>query len=353
MPDWTIETVDTSADIGRSTGIALDSSGNPHIVYGDDDAGSVKYATRSGGSWTIEVIEASIGRQRTPYGIAIDSNGVPHVCYGQAGDQDQVKYANRSGGSWSTEIVDATVGSYPYCDIAVDDSDVPYISYLNGANVKCAYKNGSWTIETAGSKGHAHIFKGRTRIAIDCDGYPHIAFVYVDPISPYDPSVKYTYRDIGGWSVDEGVGEAAAESWLGGMVLDGDDYPHISYSITGALKYAYKDAAGWTLEVADSSHNTYEDGIALDSDGYPHISYDVESPSYDLWYAHKDADGWNTEMVDDGDPTSTDVGEYTDIALDSNDSPHISYKDCDNDDLKYAYVAAAEVSNAVVYFFLA
>ena len=42
---------------------------------------------------------------------------------------------------------------------------------------------------------------------------------------------------------------------------------------------------------------------------------------------------WHVETVD----SDSDVGEYTSIALDSLDLPHISYWDVANEDLKYAY----------------
>jgi len=72
--------------------------------------------------------------------------------------------------------------------------------------------------------------------------------------------------------------------------------------------------------------------LALDSDDNPHISY-YDATNHDLKYAYYDG-SWHEETVDSGDL----VGEYTSIALDSDDNPHISYYDATNHDLKYAFI---------------
>ena len=74
--------------------------------------------------------------------------------------------------------------------------------------------------------------------------------------------------------------------------------------------------------------------MALDSNGYPHISYYNVPPNEaffkgDLKYAKWTGTAWSITTVD-----SAGAGRCSSIALDSNDNPHISYRDSTN--LKYA-----------------
>jgi hypothetical protein len=57
--------------------------------------------------------------------------------------------------------------------------------------------------------------------------------------------------------------------------------------------------------------------------------------SQDLKYATNYSGAWTTTTLD----SSGDVGNYCDIAIDSNDRLHISYYDATSGDLKYATTA--------------
>ena len=88
----------------------------------------------------------------------------------------------------------------------------------------------------------------------------------------------------------------------------------------------------WRIEIVDEEGATGQfSDIALDSNGYPHISY-FDISNKDLKYAYWNGSFWNILAVD----TEDYVGEYTSIALDSENRPHISYRDFTNGNLKYA-----------------
>ena len=88
----------------------------------------------------------------------------------------------------------------------------------------------------------------------------------------------------------------------------------------------------WKIEKVDWGENVGQfTGLALDSHNKPHISYFDESGT-NLKYAYWNETKWENQWIDwDG-----HVGRSSSIVLDKNDHPHISYYDVTNTDLKYA-----------------
>ncbi|MBT60265.1 MAG: hypothetical protein CMA63_01765 [Euryarchaeota archaeon] len=177
-----------------------------------------------------------------------------------------------------------------------------------------------------------------TSIAIDSNDAVHISY--------YDSSnddLKYATNTLGYWtsvSIDTSgyVGEFTS------IAIDSNDAVHISYYdyTSGDLKYATCSsgctiASNWDDASVDTSGYVGEfTSIAIDSNDAVHISY-YDSSNADLKYAAcssgcTTASNWDDASVD----TSGTVGYYTSIAIDSNDAVHISYYDGNGNDLKYA-----------------
>jgi fibronectin type 3 domain-containing protein len=91
-------------------------------------------------------------------------------------------------------------------------------------------------------------------------------------------------------------------------------------------------AAQWTIEQVEGGWLGDFSSLAIDSNNHSHISY-YDASNGDLKYAKWDGASWNIETVD----RTNDVGKFTSIALDSNDHPHISYFNATSEELKYAY----------------
>ena len=92
-------------------------------------------------------------------------------------------------------------------------------------------------------------------------------------------------------------------------------------------------AADWMIQMPDPAHVFYDKSdhaLAIGSDGTMYLAYGGKN----LYLAKKmpGSAEWVVEIVD----SSSQVGSYASLALDTNDNPHISYQDYGNLRLKYA-----------------
>jgi hypothetical protein len=92
-------------------------------------------------------------------------------------------------------------------------------------------------------------------------------------------------------------------------------------------------ADGWHIVPLETQGSTGEyTSIALDSNDYPHISYYAFFAS-ERRYARWNGRQWQTEAVN----TAGDVGLWLSMKLDSHDQPHISYEYNYYGDLYYVW----------------
>jgi hypothetical protein len=103
--------------------LALDAGGEPWVAFSNSDSGGLWVARRSGGVWSAESVDASVGECRVA--IATDGNGSPSVAYVDAGSD--VRFARLDGITWSVETVDSGADGYP--SVALDGTGRPHITY--------------------------------------------------------------------------------------------------------------------------------------------------------------------------------------------------------------------------------
>ncbi len=86
--------------------LALDPNGHPHIAYGEEH---LYYAWYDGSAWHVESVDSSAGVGRHA-ALGVDASGRPHISYYDA-TLGNLKYAHYDGAAWQVRVVDAGVGS--------------------------------------------------------------------------------------------------------------------------------------------------------------------------------------------------------------------------------------------------
>jgi len=109
--DWEFEDA-SSADVNGGVSMALDSSGQPHLVFSTLLTDELRYVQRTGvAAWTRTTVETGLG-SFTEVSMALDANDHPHIAWSATtgAGTGRVRYTHFDGTSWSTEDVDE-VGS--------------------------------------------------------------------------------------------------------------------------------------------------------------------------------------------------------------------------------------------------
>ena len=331
--------VDGAGIVGECTSLALDSSGHPHICYLNESTYDLRYASWNGTGWDIECVDSE-GYAGWFNSLALDSSDFPHISYYDCVNES-LKYASWNGTDWTKTIVDSDGNVGEFTSLALDSSGHPHISYHDHSNktLKYASLNGTfWDIELVDSEGDVGRY---TSLALDASDWPHISY--------YDGSntgLKHASQNGTAWTKTL-VDNWGDVGWDTSLALDASGYPHISYydNTRDDLMYASYDGTNWYSDfVSDRIYGGRDTSLALDASGYPHISY-YNRTNEALMYVSWDGTAWTTATVDSGGARDW-VGDFShaSLALDSLDTPHISYYDPIHQGLKYARMWTAPVA---------
>jgi hypothetical protein len=344
---WSREVVQNKQAENYSA-IALDASGNPHILYSSSQGLTYAAWNPITLSWETTFFDLLQLRPGYEVSLALDANGYPQIVYYTRQyytneNEFGLKYLYWDGSNWITETVEYGVWAHtePYQDLTVglfnslvmDSLGNPHISYYNTNNGDPTVENyglrhatrvgGIWQIEKV-INGEGYGYYG-TSIAMDSSDHPVIAFR-----SAPDQEVKLARYDGSTWAF-ETVDNLYDTGYYPSLVLDNLDHPHVSYlTMTTSpatsvyeLDYAAWDGTTWNRQVVAERVTLVDQRMQLNAGGYPHIVYfDSDNsglPMYTTW----DGAQWHAEAI----PTFSGSAPFQSslgIDIDSAGHSHIS-----------------------------
>lgn len=356
-----IENVSNSLDHSKRPSLAVDSFGNPHIAWEENE--EILYKYREGGAWktkkNLNISNTSL-KSYNP-SIDVDSKNNPHIAWSerQSNNKDDIYYtywnpeADGGNGDWVVKNninISNNTGDSRQCDLTLDSKDNPHIVWHDdtGGNYDIYYiywnaANNNWSsVENISSNSEDSALAS---LALDSNDNPHITWQDTSGISGnYD--IYYKYWDGIQWSVVITIISNDSDiSTVANLVLDSLNYPHISWESRqnawpGEIYYKYWDGSDWEIKGSLNISNTLLDStdakLSLDTSGNPHIIWEEEifsiPPVQNIYYKY-----WNPQAnnglgdwVLQGDiKISTGLsyctGGNTQLVIDSDDKIHAAW----------------------------
>ena len=318
--DWEIETVDTDGNAGYRGSLALDSQGNPHIVYMDLTSWDVRYATKTGATWNVQLVSHS-GDYRTSATTVILPGDVP--AFTREG-----RFAVRSGQGWVYEDMGGFSPWSSTVALGTDGAVHGMVQWSWGSGDYMGYVGAVRREETGWSYVELMetIFlptEPQASMIVDAQGNPHMSMTTTSG----DP-LRYWHLEGGNWLFDELV----PGTWSS-IGLDAQGSPRISFYDPVAQDFviASRSNNAWVMMHIDWAGNVGLHTSQVVRNGVSCISY-YDQTGGDLMFVLFDGSQATITPVDVG----GQVGAWTSLALDSEGRPHIAYQDVTNGALKYA-----------------
>jgi len=342
---WTTSQVDNTASVGQYASLALDTNKKMHISY-FDSAAKLKYATDKSGSWArTSVIASSVVAAGTAIAVDAATNNPQISYYYNAGSSNTrgIRDVAYTGSAWGTASNPNSAGFTPSTAMATtifNQGGFSYLAYVRGSTLyytksSTAHDYTAWATPTQiDSTTNAGVGNS---IVVNAAGK-----AYVVGYNSTSTDLLYYTNETGSWVKTTLASSASIVGKGCSLAIDASGNLHLSYLETTAtptykIRYLKKLAGGaWqsAVDVADSGSLGGAPSIAVDSTGAAHISfyYSNATGSGKLRYAtNLGGATWNSEDVD---TSSADLGSYSGIALDSDQTVYIAYYDATNSALK-------------------
>ena len=243
VPVWSQELIGSG---GLLNDIAVDSAGNPHVLYVDAPAEELRYARQAGGAWGVNPLGPFPVDAPPPdlvLDLAIDpTNDEPVVAYGNV-ERNSLYVGRPNEGLWWERLDD--IGQL--LSLRIDPAGDAHLVYVSGSHIAYTYQvGGVWRRETIGEP-----FDALWSLFMDLDsaGFPHVAWS--------GSGGSFYAQRLGPHAWDLAALPAHELANIAGLVLDPNDQPH--FLVTEAVPlYGRPPFARVTLFLVEHTGGSWE-----------------------------------------------------------------------------------------------
>ena len=324
---WATIIVESSGHTGRDPSIALDSSGNPHIVYNSWSGFDLKYAVYNSttSSWDKSSISTTgdVGKGNS---LIIDSNGVMHVPFSDE-DSDVLKYATKSTGVSQTNEIRVQFGQYgSVTGTVVDDTTITVSTPLSGLTPDTI------DITLWDKEDNSHILSSTFEL-ISQDDLDGDGVLNANDDCPNDTGTST--QDLTGCPDDDGDGYSNAgdafpndasetlDSDGDGVGDNSDAFPSNAFEQLDSDGDGVGDNADAFLNDASETLDSDDDGVGDNSDAFPFNAFEIMDSDGDG--VGDNLDAFPNDPSENTDTDGDGVGDNSDI------SPNNSSESIDSD----------------------
>ncbi len=320
---WEFELVDSFSESADSefvptVGLALDSSEEPALVYGNRET-CIKYAERTLGAWTIDEIDADA--YSYAYGcLDFTPDDAPAVAFLSNTDA-YLKTGVKTSGEWSLEAIEKHEEWTGKAKINLDDDGKAHIAYRqeNAALRFGLLEESGWVIETV----DGFTPTGTSICLFSGSGeYPEIIYsIETDSGEDKTSELKYGVRLPGAWNIDI-IGGIFTND-LTAERFEGKEYA--GYVSGNTLFRLFKDAGSWSVKLvaSNAAEDTKKVSIAVESAEKYYLGFKQDEPPA-MAVARCDSGDWTVEVIDQG---KGEIGDYSSMAVSDAGDIYLAYGD--------------------------
>lgn len=284
------ELVEVTDQVSSHPRVGRDASGAVHVVWATSLGGEVRYAVRTGASWTVE----TIATDRFRPDLAVAADGTPHVAFVDEETGNAMAYhAVRGAGGWEVATVNPTDWfSESEVGIALTDGDLPVVAGIHsdrtGVWLAADDGAGGWTVEDLAPERYV---TGRLALAVGAAG---IAIAFKDDSQT---AVAWRAADGDAWSIEDASHHDSDGDPIGVAVGPGGPIvvSDVDVQYPNGLALLERTSAGWSGQQLASYSCGGGVSLAIDPAGQPAMALTCEGDVYFMTVVGTYPEDWSEQ----------------------------------------------------------